>query len=218
MGGELLTACIDTDATFTLLAERTYQRLQDKLLPLCPAQVSLSGAGGESLNVRETVLAEFGFGQEVYTQWLQGLDLLLGMDWLTTYGVTIDCASRAIRVRGGHVQFGQVLTVHSKEFVRMAKTVRICSRGVLCYTEDLTRAGKEVLVEGTTKLGGNLFVVPTLEVVRDDGSIPLTLENQGTSFREVEKGLVLAKITELPVKDATGVKQTSEGGESPPAM
>jgi hypothetical protein len=109
------------------------------------------------LNVKGAVWAEFSFGQEVYTQWLQvgrldGLDLLLGMDWLTTYGVTIDCASRAICVRGGHVQFGQVLTVHSKDLVCMAKTVRICSRGVqrvLCYMGDPTRAGKEVLVEGT---------------------------------------------------------------------
>jgi len=226
MGGETITACIDTGATFSLLAERTYQRMKDKLPPLAPAQVSLSGAGGESLNVSGAVLAEFQFGQGTYDQWLQigrleGLDLLLGMDWLTTYGVTIDCAARVIRVSGGNVQFGQVMTVHSKDLVRMAKTVRIRSRGVqrvLCYTGDLSRAGKEVLVEGTTKLGGDLFVVPTLEVVREDGSIPLTLENQGTSFREVEEGLVLAKITEIPAAESRGVKQASDGGETPPAL
>ena len=57
------------------------------------------------------MLAEFWFGKYAYVQSLQvgrleGLDILLGMDWLTTYGVTIDCAKNYIKVRGTHIQFG----------------------------------------------------------------------------------------------------------------
>jgi hypothetical protein len=60
--------------------------------------------------------------------------------------------------------------------------------------------------------------VPSLEIIREDGTIPLTLKNQGTSYREVKVGLVLAKITRLPANQSSGVEQTSDGGESPPAV
>jgi hypothetical protein len=227
IAGEWLVACIDTGATFSLLAERVYAKLQGKLSPLHPPQISLSGAGGESLNVKGAVLAEFQFGGGSYLQWLhvgrlQGLDLLLGMDWLTSYGVIVDCASRTIRVGESNIQFGRAMAVNSRDLVRMTKTVRIRPRGVqrvICHIEDPSRAGEQVLVEGTTQLGGDLFVVPSLEVIREDGSLALTLENQSTSFREVEEGMIVAKVTKLPVSGPPGeVNQASGEGESPPAL
>ena len=114
-----------------------------------------------------------------------------------------------------------MLAVSSGDLVRLAKTTRIRSRGVqrvICSTDSSDRAGEEVLVEGTTHLGDGLFVVPTLEIIREDGTIPLTIENQSTSFREIKGGLVLAKITRLPADQSSGVEQTSDGGESPPAV
>ena len=45
MGGQNLVACIDTGATFSLLAERMYEKIKDKLPPLQPPQVQLSGVG-----------------------------------------------------------------------------------------------------------------------------------------------------------------------------
>jgi hypothetical protein len=48
---------------------------------------------------------------------LHGLDLLLGMDWLSTYNVIIDCASRTISIGAQDVAFGQVLTVNSGDLV-----------------------------------------------------------------------------------------------------
>jgi hypothetical protein len=67
-------------------------------------------------------------------------------------------------------------------------------------------------------------MVPSLKVIREDGSIPLTLENQGVSFAEVKEGLTVAKITDLPIPGdkegrlKEGVNRASEGGESPPEV
>ena len=52
---------------------------------------------------------------------------------------------------------------------------------------DRKRVGKEVLVGGPVNLDGMLLVVPSLEVIRD-GSLPLTLEDQITTFRSSRKG------------------------------
>jgi predicted aspartyl protease len=46
MGGKPLVACIDTGATFSLLADKVYEELQGDLPPLQPAEVELSGAAG----------------------------------------------------------------------------------------------------------------------------------------------------------------------------
>jgi hypothetical protein len=131
-----------------------------------------------------------------------------------------------IRIGARDVGFGKVMAVHSRDLVRLSKTVRIRPRGVqrvMCRVKDSTRVGQEVLVEGTAKSSNELFVVPSLEVIREDGSLPLTLENQSTSFKEVKLGMVVAKITMLPERRAgmhleEDVNQSSDGGESPPAL
>jgi hypothetical protein len=92
----------------------------------------------------------------------------------------------------------------------------------MCRVSDLSRVGEEVLVEGTTQLGAELFIIPSLEVIRDDGSLPLTLENQGVSYREVAEGLIVAKITDLSAKETTKDSSpvnsnASGGGSTPPA-
>ena len=88
---------------------------------------------------------------------------------------------------------------------------------------DLSKAGHEVLVEGSVQLGVELYVVPSLEIVRDDGSIPLTLENQGITYKEIKEGLVVAKITDLTTRqqDKTrleDVNQALDGGKASPAV
>jgi len=121
---------------------------------------------------------------------LEGLDLLLGMDWLSSYGVTIDCAAKTIRIATKDVTFGRAMTVSSGDLGRMCKTVRFQPRGhqrVLCQIRDLSRVGQEVLVEGTTQLGGELHVVPSLEVIRENGSLSLTLENQAPFLGKYRK-------------------------------
>jgi len=230
-----LLACIDTGATFSLLAERVYEEIRDDLPALRPPQVYLTGAGGESLQVRGAVQADIQVGNVTYSQLLQvgrleGLDLLLGMDWLTTYGVAIDCAAQTIRMGSDSIQFGRAMAVNSGDLVRMAKTVRVRPRGVqrvACRIEDPGRRGREVLVEGITiKLGDGLHVISSLEVVRDDGSLPLTIENQGTTYAEIEEGSIVAKITDLPEDDADrggqstaqSTDSTSDGGETPPVV
>ncbi len=57
-------------------------------------------------------------------------------------------------------------------------------------------------MKGITKLGDELHVIPSLEFVRDDGTLPLTIENQGTMYAEIEEGLSVAKITDLPEDNA----------------
>jgi len=230
VAGETLVACIDTGATFSLLAKTTYDGLRSKLPDLGPPTVFLEGAGGDSLEVAGTVNIDLQLGNENYRQLVQvgrlaGVDLLLGMDWLSTYDVVVDCASRTIKIGVQRVAFGQALTVSSGDLVRLTKTVRIRPRGVqrvMCQVTDLTRVGEEVLVEGTAQLGGELFIIPSLEVIRDDGSLPLTLENQGVFYQEVAEGLVVAKITNLGAKDATKASSsltgnTSAGESTPPA-
>jgi hypothetical protein len=140
--------------------------------------VYLTGSGGESLQVQGVVQADIQVGNVTYSQLLHigrlgWLDLLMSMDWLTTYGVAIDCAAQTIRMGSDSIQFGRAMAVNSGDLVRMAKTVCIRPRGVqlvACRIEDPRRRGREVLVEGTTtKLGDGLHVIPSLEVVRDDG-------------------------------------------------
>ena len=121
---------------------------------------------------------------------MEGLDLLLGMDWRSSYGVTIDCAAKTIRIGTKDVTFGRAMTGSSGDLARMCKTVRIRPRGVqrvLCKIRDLSRVGQEVLVEGTTLLGGELYVVPSLEAIREDGSLALTLENQAPYVGKFKK-------------------------------
>jgi hypothetical protein len=229
VGGEMLVASIDTRTTFSLRAKTTYERLQGKLPALEPPTVFLEGAGGNSLEVARAVDIDLQLGDENYKQLvhvgrLHGLDLLLGMDWLSTYNVVIDCASCTISIGTQDVAFGQVLTVSSGDLVRLTKTVRIHPRGVqrvMCLVLDLSRVGEEVLVEGTTQLGGELFIIPSLEVIREDGSLPLTLENQGISYREAAEGLIVAKITNLTAKDTAknslaADSNTSEGESTNP--
>ena len=66
-------------------------------------------------------------------------------------------------------------------------------------------------MEGTTQLDGKLYVVPSLEVIREDGSLPLTLENQSTLFGEVQEGLIVAKITVTSPR----AKRSREGRSQP---
>ena len=77
-------------------------------------------------------------------------------------------------------------------------------------------------MEGTAQMGSELFIILSLEVIRDDGFLPLTLKNQGVFYKEVAQGLVVAKITNLAAKDATKTSSsrtsnTSEGESTPPA-
>ena len=114
VAGETLVACIDTGATFSLLAKTTYDGLRSKLPDLGPPTVFLEGAGGDSLEVAGTVNIDLQLGNENYRQLVQvgllaGVDLLLGLDWLSTYGVTVDCASRTIKIGVQRVAFGQAL-------------------------------------------------------------------------------------------------------------
>jgi hypothetical protein len=164
------------------------------------------------------------YEQTVQVGWLQGLDLLLGMDWLVTHEAEINRGRRTIRVKENpEVSFGRILAVDSKDLVRMDKTVRIRPRGVQrvsCHVRDLSKAGREVLVEGVVQLGDELYVVPSLEIVRDNGSIPLTLENLGIMYKQIKEELVVAKITDLSTRQQektrlADVNQASDGGRSP---
>jgi len=114
------------------------------------------------------------------------------------------------------------MKVGTNDLIRLDKTIRIRPRGVqrvACRVGDLSRAGREVLVEGVTSLGDDLYVVSTLEQVREDGSIPLTLENQGVSYKEIKEGLIVAKLTDLPSSDEDSpIDSTTTGsGEKPPS-
>jgi hypothetical protein len=187
----------------------------------------MTGAGGESLDVEGLLQAEVELGGQKYEQEMQvgrleELDLLLGMDWLVTYRVKIDCGNRSIRIGTQQIQFGSVMKVGTNDLTRLDKTIRIRPRGVqwvACRVGDLSRAGREVLVEGVTSLGDDLYVVSTLEQVREDGSIPLILENQGVSYKEIKEGLIVAKLTDLPMTDEDSpIDSTTTGsGERPPS-
>ena len=146
------------------------------------------------------------------------------MDFLATYEVELDCGARTVQIGADEIPFGKTLKVESNDLVRMDETVRIRSRGVQrvsCHLPDLSRAGRKVLVEGVANLGNLFFIVPSLEIVTEDGSIPLTLENQGTLFRELQEVIWLRpKITNLSTQGEErldDVKQTSDGGGNPPA-
>jgi hypothetical protein len=139
--------------------------MQDQLPALAPPTLSLQGAGGESLDVEGVCKVNFvvdgeTFPIEVFVGKLENLDLLLGMDWLCTYGVELDCGSRTIRIGLHEMQFGhQILAVGSKDLVSMDKTVRIRPRGVQrvsCHVRDLARVGQEVLIEGVVTLGDHM--------------------------------------------------------------
>ena len=120
------------------------------------------------------------YNQLLHKGMLEGLDLLLGMVWLTTYRGAIDCAAQFIRMGSDSIQCGRAMAVNSGDLARMVTTVRVRPRGVqrmACRVEDPRQRGREVLVDGTTTmLGDGLHVVPSLKVVRDDGSLPLTIE------------------------------------------
>jgi hypothetical protein len=200
-----METCVDTGATFSLLVDKFYKEHSGQLPPLRPPQVYLTGAGGASLAYRGVIMSEVevqgGRRSQLYRVGrLERLDLLLGMGCLSSYGAAIDCATRTIRIGARDVGFGKAMTVHSKDLIRLTKTVRIRPRGVqrvMCRVEDSTRVVREVLVEGTAKLSDELFAVPSLEISREDGSLPLTLENRSTSFGRSGLGMVVAKHTML---------------------
>jgi hypothetical protein len=57
-------------------------------------------------------------------------------------------------------------------------------------------------------------------VIRD-GSLPLTLEGQSTTFGEIPEGMIVAKIAGPSAEDESrldDVNQTSDGGERPPVL
>jgi hypothetical protein len=79
------------------------------------------------------------FSQLLHIGRLEGLDLPLGMDWLTTYGVAIGCAAQTIRMGSDSIPFGRAMAVNSGDLVHMAKTVRVLLHGVqrvACRIED----------------------------------------------------------------------------------
>jgi len=114
LAGSALATCLDTGATFSLLSDAVYTRLQGQLPPLQPANLMLTGAGGESLDVKgqcqvDLRLAGATYQQTVYVGRLEGLDLLLGMDFLATYEVELDCGARTVRIGTHEIQFGRAL-------------------------------------------------------------------------------------------------------------
>ena len=167
LAGRKLATCLDTGATFSLLSTRVYQELRPHLPSLDSSDLVLTGAGGESLDVEGMCTIQFKLGGITYEQTVQvgrleGLDLLLGMDWLVTHKAEINCGRRTIWLKENpEVSFGRILAVDSKELVRMDKTICIRPRGmqqVSCHVRNLSKAGREVLIEGVFQLGGTWYL------------------------------------------------------------
>ena len=112
-GPSSILACIDTGATFTLLASSVYDALKGHsgVGEIEPGSMNLVGASGTALKMRGTCLLTFAihptpdsvkqrYTHEVQVGELKGVDLLLGMDWLHVANADVSCGRMTVTL--GH--------------------------------------------------------------------------------------------------------------------
>ena len=102
---QMIDVCVDSGATLSMISTQAYNRIKDlgATTPLKRTEQVLTGAGGTSLNVIGITCIFMHVQGAVlqatmYVGDLKGVDILLGMDWLTRVGAIIDLGRMELTV------------------------------------------------------------------------------------------------------------------------
>ncbi|XP_076959623.1 uncharacterized protein LOC143635748 [Bidens hawaiensis] len=99
-------------------------------------------ASGKSVKINEAIknclieLSGFNFPTRLFLMTLGGFDIVLGMDWLSTYDAKIMCGEKLIQLKSPN---GSLVTVHGDrsclipQVISMIKAGRLMKRGCMAY-------------------------------------------------------------------------------------
>ena len=103
---EYIDTCVDSGATLSLLSSKVYKRVEHTgcVTPIRPTKDILTGVSGKRLKMEGVTLLTFSFDGHicqapVMVGELHGVDLLLGMDWLSHNDAHIDFSRMLLRFR-----------------------------------------------------------------------------------------------------------------------
>ncbi len=112
VGSEEINACVDSGATYTLLARSVYDRIKNQanVGQLKPTNAKLRGATGKTIPLDGIADITFSFlsdnepnrvehNYSVLVGHLQGVEMLLGIDWLISVNAQVDFGSMTTTVR-----------------------------------------------------------------------------------------------------------------------
>ena len=245
---ELLNVCVDSGATLSLLSRVAYDRIErtGSVTPLKPVKQTVKGASGSQLRVDGWATIRFTIEGYPYTGQvlvgeLSGVDMLLGMDWLTQVRARIDFNAMIAELR--HDQVVRLRT--TDEMHTNAPSYYVANQGEetclypgaidgcvkLAFAHTLP-PGKVMMVHclytGSWLPGDTLCFEPTLELkdgmrvldciqrIDHAGRIDIAISNANPYDINPPKDLLVGRVDALPlVGDVLESEETAFKGTVP---
>ena len=156
---ELIDICVDSGATLSMMSVETYNRIKtlECTTPLKRTEQILTGAGGASLNVVGITCVFLQVQGAVlqatmYVGDLKGVDVLLGMDWLTRVGAIIDLGRMeltvyprfTIKLRDSHIRRPETLAINCNQSAKNYSEMENAVNGFAAVKGDQVVAARTV--------------------------------------------------------------------------
>ena len=162
VGGIELETCVDSGATVTLMSRKSYDLLSNTggVSPIQPTSTCLRGASGKQLSLAGWAMVKFVI-QKLPYQWpmligdLDGVDVLLGLDWLIDTKAKIDFSTMVAELRPR--QFIQLQTLKGAD--SPGKQINWCPETSIADTLDGTVHGFIRVRRDTPLPGGHSMKV-----------------------------------------------------------
>jgi len=206
-GDVFAETCVDSGASFTLLGKSKYDEASEVLGPLRSTNVRLNGAGGKEISLDGEVTAQFWVGDTRYKYVflvgdLQGVDLLLGLDWMRAVGAVVNFATmKAVFGPTQEVQLRAHKPNNGVGFVRVHGTNTLVAghtTKVWCTVTGGWTPKTPAVFEGHVNIGPGIHMPHA--VVQPDpttGQVVLGLVNMTTQDCILEHGVLLGRLESL---------------------
>jgi len=222
--GRGVRAVVDTAAQVTLISEELYKSLVEPPKIIKEVVMNTAGKGlqmnGFIAGPFRVELGEQTFSINIYVAPI-GDEMLLGLDFLGTHGISLDLKKGELTLHGEVVPMRwEAVTLGPKvTCVRAGEAVRVPPNSVVRMKGQLEeRLGRDYIIEAQAK--GDLLIPRTLRGVEQDPI--LCLINLSDRHIRVERGHILAHAQEVhnevggtPEVHRVGVSDQKDSGTGP---
>ena len=234
--GVALNVCVDSGATLNLLSKEAYDRVVQAggTMKLCPVRQKLKGASGKELRVDGWThlpfeIEKLPYETNVLVGELYGVDLLLGMDWLTSVQAKINFDAMIAELRPNHIirlrttenmetNARDVYVVPEKNdindiklypgapqgYVTVAETQTITSGRaalVTCHCTGNWKPGDELYFEATLDLGDKTRLISSIVELKKGNLIEIPVLNADRDGLTVSKGLLIGQVEAVQAEE-----------------